>query len=439
MLHLNRRKPVNRFGSPLAGLVATVLASAGAAAAPAAGAPPDSIAMAAEIQALRAEQQRITELQQQIEMKLQKLEASLHQDTAPAGQPGSRAAPALVATLAPAAAKPRLAVSGDLRLRTQGDYSDRARDRLSGQLRGRLGATYAASDHLTIGARLVTGDPDDPNSTDVQLSNFDDDLQVSLDQAYMQLNLGELKIYGGKMPQPFTRTDLVWDGDVNPQGLGAVYRHALADGAAFRANGLFFIVDESAASDSTMLGAQFGYDTRALGNWKVDASAAYYDYTLGSTTGGDSGDFRSNPRNPDGTYVSGFRLGDLIVGASWNGAGDRWPLRLVGDYVHNFDAATDTDTGYGADLIVGRTSKAHDWRVTYGYSVAETDAVLAAFSHDNIALGTNYRLHALTLDYVPFPKTMLSAYWYHYRPHDVAPSLSSDWIDRVRIAFAVSF
>lgn len=77
--------------------------------------------------------------------------------------------------------------------------------------------------------------------------------------------------------------------------------------------------------------------------------------------------------------------------------------------------------------------------MTYGYSVAETDAVLAAFSHDNIALGTNYRLHALTLDYVPFPKTMLSAYWYHYRPYDLAPSLSNDWIDRIRIAFMVSF
>jgi hypothetical protein len=292
---------------------------------------------------------------------------------------------------------------------------------------------------VTIGARLVTGDADDPNSTDVQLSNFDDDLQVSLDQAYVQLNLGELKVYGGKIPQPFTRTELVWDGDVNPQGLSAVYRHANANGSAFRANGLFFIVDESTASDSTMLGFQLGYDTPTLGHWKLDASAAFYDYTLGSTAGGDNGDFRSNPRNPDGSYVSGFKLGDAIVGATWNGAGDRWPLRVVGDYVHNFDAATDADTGYGADFIVGRASKVSDWRVTYGYSVAETDAVLAAFSHDNIALGTNYRLHALTLDYVPFPKTMLSAYWYHYRPYDLAPSLSNDWIDRIRIAFMVSF
>jgi hypothetical protein len=330
-------------------------------------------------------------------------------------------------------------VTGDLRLRSQGDYSELP-DRTSAQVRARLGATYVVNDSVAIGARLVTGDPDDPNSTDVQLSNFDDDLQLSLDQAYVQLKLGDVKLYGGKIPQPFVRTDLVWDGDVNPQGVSALYKHSFADGPALRANGLFFVVDESAvASDSTMWGVQFGYDTSALGDWKFDASAAYYDYRLGSVTGADAGDFRSNALNPDGTYVSDFELGDLIVEATWTGAGDRWPLRLIGDYVHNFGAATDADTGYGADLMLGRTSQVHDWRVTYGYWIAETDAVLAAFSNDNIALGTNYRLHALTFDYVPSPKTLLSAIWYHYQPYETTPALGEDWIERVRLALTVNF
>jgi hypothetical protein len=334
----------------------------------------------------------------------------------------------------------RFAVHGDLRVRSQGDFADGSRDRLSGQVRARLGATYTANDTVSIGARLATGDPDDPNSTDVQLSNFDDDLQVSLDQAYVRLNLGDLKVYGGKMPQPFARTDLVWDADVNPQGLGATYRHALAGGSALRANGLFFVIDESAlGADSTMRGLQLGFDTRTFGNWKADASLAYYDYALGSVAGGDNGDFRSNLRNADGTYMSDFELGDVVIGATWAGAGDRWPLRVVGDYVRNFGAATRADTGYGIDFTVGRASKVRDWRMTYGYSLAETDAVLAAFSHDNIALGTNYRLHALTFDYVPFPNTMLSAYWYHYRPQDSASPPGADWFDRVRLAFAVSF
>lgn len=399
----------------------------------------------AQIQQLRAEQARIDEMQRQTDAKIRALESRLGAtpgaDKSAAPVSASAAAPAALASVAD---KPRLNVTGDLRLRYQGDYSDSdGVDRDSSQLRARLGATYAINDRVTIGARLVTGDPDDPNSTDVQLSNFDDDLQVSLDLAYAQLNFGDLKLYGGKIPQPFTRTDLVWDSDVNPQGASAVYKHSLAGGSALRANGLFFIIDEQATgSESTMRGAQLGYDSPSLGDFKYDVSAAYYDYQLGSVTGGDAGDFRNNLRNPNGTYRSDFNLGDMVVGATWSGAGDRWPVRAVADYVKNFGAATSADTGYGLDLALGRATKERDWRVTYGYSVAETDSVFAAFSHDNIGIGTNYRLHALTFDYVPLPKTLLTAIWYHYRPDnavDAGSNAVDDWLNRFRLAFLMSF
>jgi hypothetical protein len=378
-----------------------------------------------EIQALRAEQARIDELSRALEAKLQALEA----------RAGAK-------SVEPPAAEPsRLALSGDVRLRFQGDYADTARDRESEQVRGRLGATYKVNQTFTLGARLVTGDPDDPNSTDVQLSNFDDDLQFALDQAYVQFNLRDLKLYGGKLPQPFTRTDLVWDSDVNPQGVSAVYKRSLGNGSAFRVNGLYFLVDEDAvAADSRMAGAQFGYDFTASDKLKFDLSLAYYDYTLGSVVGADAGDFRTNLRNPDGSYQSDFDLGDAIVGATWTGIGDRWPLRAVADYVHNFGAINSEDTGYSVDLSAGRASQARDWRVTYGYSVAERESVLAAFSHDNTALATGYRLHALTFDYVPMPKTMVSAIWYHYKPYEpLGAAAVADWIERIRIAFTVSF
>src|SRR3546814_4462704 len=112
------------------------------------------------------------------------------------------------------------------------------------QVRGRLGATWAASDRITVGPRLATGDADNPNSSDVQLSDWLDDLDVSLDMAYLRYDFDRLSLYGGKMPQPFARTDLVWDGDVNPQGIGTTYKAPLANGGSFRANALAFLVDE---------------------------------------------------------------------------------------------------------------------------------------------------------------------------------------------------
>lgn len=403
-----------------------------------------------DVARLQAEVEQLRQEQAERDARIASLEEALNK-VLDAQAESSRQAPATTSAYAsqtamPAAApqEPRLKISGDLRVRAQGDYSDDlAPTRHSSQVRARLGATYAVSDRVTVGARLVTGDPGDPNSTDVQLSNFNDDLEVSLDQAYVQLNFDNLTIFGGKIPQPFIRTDLVWDGDVMPQGAAATYRLPLAGGGTFKANGMFFVVDEQAAdSDSTMAGLQLGYETPAIGNWKFDATAAYYDYHLGSIAGADAGDFRSNLRAPDGTYLSDFDLVHAIAGINHAGFSPDWPLRLTLDYVRNLGAATDADTGYGADLSVGKASDVGDLRFTYGYTAAETDAVFAAFSHDNIGIATNYKLHSLTLDYVPSPKTMISGIWYHYRPFraiDSGVRDTSDWLDRFRLAFLVNF
>jgi len=400
---------------------------------------PETIAeLRAELSVLRAEQAERDRRIQRLEQALERL-AGDH--TAPATltiQGGIVEAPV------PSSPLERLKISGDLRLRGQGDWSDAdGKNRMSMQLRGRLGATFKVNERITLGARLATGDGNDPNSTDVQLSNWLDDLEVSLDMAYVQFNFGELTVYGGKMPQPFVRTDLVWDGDVNPQGIGAVWKKPLANGGALRMSGLGFVVDESAGGpDSTMLGAQFGYQSPAHGHWTFDIHGAYYHYDLGSIGGADAGDFRSNLRRADGYYLSRFRLANLLFGATYSGLGERWPVRVVADLVHNTGAATDADTGYGIDVFLGKTARPGDWRFGYGYLMAQTDAVLAAFSHDNIGIATNYRLHTLSLDYVPLPKTAINLIWYHYRPdsaRDAGTNQPHDWLERLRLAFLVNF
>jgi len=405
---------------------------------------PETIAeLRAELSALRAEQaerdRRIQQLQDTLEGLTEAALASgaTSRTLTVQGQIASASAP-------PNPLPERLTISGDLRLRGQGDWSDAdGKNRMSMQLRGRLGASFQVNERITLGARLATGDSNDPNSTDVQLSNWLDDLEVSLDMAYVQFNFGELTVYGGKMPQPFVRTDLIWDGDVNPQGIGAVWKKPLANGGALRMSGLGFIVDESAGgSDSTMLGAQLGYQSPVYDDWAFHFHGAYYHYALGSIKGADAGDFRSNLRRADGHYLSDFRLVNLIVGSTYSGFGERWPLRFTADLVRNIGAVTDADTGYGLDLSLGKTTAPGDWRFGYGYAVAETDAVLAAFSHDNIGIATNYRLHALSVDYVPLPRTAINLIWSHYRPHhaaDAGTHQPQDWLERLRLAFLVSF
>ena len=408
----------------------------------------DVAELRSQIEALKAEQRASAARIEQLEATLARVAAA---PAAPAAtpSPAQPAAPAPVQTAsvsAPAsapAAESRLAVSGDLRVRYESNFGDRdARNRDRSTVRLRLRATYGINDWLTVGGMLATGDPDDPNSTDVTLSNFDDKFPFSLDQAYARMKFGDLQVALGKIPQPFVRTDLVWDGDVSPQGASASYRIGLPGGGAVKANGLYFTIDESVTGpDSSMVGGQLAFETAPAKPWRFELAAAYYDYRLRSLAGADGGDFRSNVM-AGGRYVSDFDLLDVIAAVTYNGFGARWPVRLSGDYVHNFGARVSGDTGYGVDLQVGRASKPGDLRFGYGYAQTGVDAVLAAFSHDNTNLATNYRQHMLSVDYVTHPNVMLSATFAHYRPKDplfAGTNAPMDWLDRARVMMVFSF
>jgi hypothetical protein len=340
---------------------------------------------------------------------------------------------------------PALEVGGDFRLRyehTSAHADDPARDR--GVLRGRLGASYAVNERFTVGGRITTGDPDDPNSADVTMDEFVDDLTVSLDQAYARYRLEDLEIVGGKFANPFASTELVWDGDVNPYGLAA--RHRLYRGAGLDVSmtGIYSVVDEQiAARGSDMLGAQVSLAFEPAADWQFGFDAAYYDYEVGSLVAADSGDTRENNLTPDGSaYLSDFDLLDLIATLDYAGLPGGWPLRIVGDHVRNLGAAVPEDSGWSLDFSLGELSEVGDWRFGCGYAVAETDAVLAAFSQDNTTYATNYREHTVTVDYLAFEDTFLNLTGYLYRRDDYLlanPLGDNDWISRVRLNLQFSF
>ena len=275
---------------------------------------PAAAETADSVQALRAELERMKAEQAARAAEMQKLEerlATLEAAAAPAGTPAA-SPPAVVATAGTAEPESRFKVSGDLRLRYEANFGAETGDWDRGTLRGRLGASYAATDAITIGARLATGDPDNPRSTDVTFSNFADDFDISLDMAYAAYSFGGAKAWGGKFALPFTRTDLVWDGDVNPQGVGARYELPVG-GAKLRFSGLYFLVDHSVAgSDSSMIGGQVGMAMPVSDALKFDLAVAQYDYSLSSLAGADADDFSTNVIGPDGRYLSDFDLFDVI-------------------------------------------------------------------------------------------------------------------------------
>jgi hypothetical protein len=128
---------------------------------------PDTVqVLRSELERLKVEQAARAVEMQKLEDRLAALEASTGRAEATPASPPVRAASAQVA-----GRTSRLEVTGDFRLRYEGNSGDAdASDWDRGVLRARLGATYAVNDWLTVGGRLATGDPDDPNSSDVTTS-----------------------------------------------------------------------------------------------------------------------------------------------------------------------------------------------------------------------------------------------------------------------------
>ncbi len=339
---------------------------------------------------------------------------------------------------------PRFGFYGDGRLR----YENTSKDPLTsnmvrnrGVFRVRVGATVTFNEYISAGARITTGDGEDPNSTDVTLGNFLDDFDVSLDKAFLQFAHRDVVLTGGKFANPFLRaTEVIWDGDVNPQGLAGSYTVSGAGSFTPKLSGMYFIVDHQAAGpDSYMGGGQVELSFPAGEDLSFSLAGGYYDYTIRSLAHAGPGDIRSNYLAPGDTlYLSDFDLLDATAIVTSNGFGERYPVRLFGNYVKNLGAEVEEDQGLAAGIFVGKVATAGDRRVHYSYSEAETDAVLAAFSHDNTTLATNYVLHTVAVDYVPLRNTALNLTWYVYR-RKLTEAEPNDYISRLRLNLWVFF
>ncbi|HTH64409.1 MAG TPA: putative porin [Gemmatimonadales bacterium] len=335
-----------------------------------------------------------------------------------------------------------LRFSGDFRVRYENTSQGNGALSTSKEVvRLRAGITYAVHQDVMVRARLATGSGNDPNSTDVALSNFVNDLEMSLDIAAVEVSRRHWGAVGGKFTNPFfAPTELVWDGDVNPQGAGARVMVGKPSGITGTLTGLYFIVDQQTGGlGSDMGGAQLTLRAAPDSIWRLAAAAAYYDYRLRSLVSADAGDIRTNRLAPGGArYFSDFDLVDMVATVEHLGLGERWPLRLVGDYVKNRGAA-DLDAGWQADLYVGRAQRPRDWRWRYGYAVVETDAVLAAFSHDNTTIATNTETHTLAVDALPINGLLLNATWYLYRPHVAQAGAPREFQHRLRLNATITF
>lgn len=335
-------------------------------------------------------------------------------------------------------------------------------DRERFRVRARLGMLAKVSDDWSAGVRLATGTTSDRVSTNQTMGQDFNKYQFLVDRAYVKYDPVEwMSVTGGRVPNPWFSTDLVWDEDLNFEGVAATFKPSFANGdfRPFLTIGAFPLREDGPPSKSSrwLRGAQLGAKWQLMPNSRLSFGVALYDYENLEGRPETQANYQSYQLGGSATYGqyeygSGLRQkGNTLFDTAyqsdtnsiWGLASKFRPINLTAsldlahfdpvhvvltaDYVKNtaFDrseiqrrtgvALTDgKDYGYLFKLAVGmpKLEKRHDWQGSFAYRYLGSDATVDAFTDSDFGLGgTNLKGYQLGLNYGVDQNAWLSLRW----------------------------
>lgn len=336
-------------------------------------------------------------------------------------------------------------------------------DRQRLRYRGRLNLGAKVSEAVKVNFSLASGDDNGPVSTNKTFGDYLRKDAVWLDRAYIQARLYPgLELVGGRMPNPFYSTDLVWDADLNPEGLALKGSYSLggqdSGNSLFATAGAFPLQEYARYSDRWLYAGQLGGAFR-LGPANTRIGLAYYDfqniqseknapdgsrlkdYTRPSlmTQGNSVFNMRTDGLTTLAGLASEFRLVNLTAQVEFPIEGGK-SVRVTGDYVKNIAFDQDEinrlrgefgtqggDAGWQLKVSGGdaRIARRYDWDLSLAFRRIESDAVLDAFNDSDFGVygGTDLEGTVLEGSYGVSDNTWLSLKW-----------LSADTIKRLPLS-----
>jgi hypothetical protein len=358
----------------------------------------------------------------------------------------------------------RFKMGGDIRLRYEGDYfGDRNADFLNPsntstlynsqvdrqrfQLRARLGVTAQVNDQLEAGFGLATGSASNPVSTTTTLGDFFDRQTFLMDLGYLKWTPSPMvTVWGGRFPNPWLYSDLVWSPNINFDGMALSLTPKLTSNIDLFLTGGAFPVQEVELSshDKWLYAGQIGmrYQNEEKLTAKLAAAYYFFDNITGianSTSNPTANNWTAPQFQQKGNtlfdisttstiltaYASKFHELDLI-GTLDLGFWDPVRVILLADYVNNLgfnknsvDALTGSNVqketeGYQFGVTVGYPviSAFGQWNTYVYYKHLESDAVLDAFADPDFHLGgTNAKGWQTAVNFGLAKNTWLTARW----------------------------
>lgn len=297
-----------------------------------------------------------------------------------------------------------LVFKGDFRYRHDYSKDENTVQRDRDRFRLRLNMTAAVHENVNFTAGLATGINNSPISEIQDMTGGFSKKQVWLDLAYIDWTtpITGLKVQGGKVKNPFytvARNQLIWDTDLNPEGLAFQYSKASKPAGVF-VNCAFFDVEERvAAKDSYFLGGQVGLKhTDSSGDVILGASIFDYVNSRGFPTFYDPAKSYGNSVDDGKLYLFDYRMAEVFGEIATTRPG--FPLGIQADYVTNFAPNVKAGLGYFAGISLGKTAKPGSWALRIQYRKLEKDAVIGILTDSEFAgSGTDNKGWVFGADY----------------------------------------
>lgn len=376
----------------------------------------------------------------------------------------------------------RIRWGGDIRLRYQGDYYGNNNAVLAqpGNPTQILNTTHNNSREIyrvrlalnadlldegdsnvgkvEVGIMVTTGNENNPVTTNSTLGDYYNNDKIVLNQGYLKWTYKphetlwgrapQVSLTGGRMPNPFFSTNLVWDSDLSFEG--AVFQlqtDTLPTNPwrAFLALGAFPLQNvEFSSNDKWLYGGQLGFQYNQPLGLSAKFAVSYYDYI---NIVGQPNDPLS-PGEKDYTaplfQQKGNTLMDIDPGSGIKTAlasdfreldfvglldysyWDPIHIQLLGDYVINlgFDQSAVSrragvhvpteNYGYQVGLTVGYPETLYfgDWNLSFTYRYLQADAVVDAFTDSDFhGGGTNCKGWILGGNLGLYKNVWLGARW----------------------------
>jgi len=269
-------------------------------------------------------------------------------------------------------------VKGDFRFREDYSSTTGENERYRTRIRFRLGITTEVNEKVILGFNLATGSSN-PRTTNVTLADSESKKSFNLDSAYIVYKYSSnLHLWAGKYLSInhalFLATDLLWDTDITPEGVGAKFKSELSQNNTLFVNSSVIILDEFQASgaDPFLYFIQPGISVEA-GKWTVTGALTYYKTVHAK---GNSFEFASGTNSlENGVLKYEFSVCEFSFQANRS---MQCPyvayFKMFGNYLKNSDA-DDNDTGYSFGFGLGKKiKKLNDFSLTVLYRYLEKDA-----------------------------------------------------------------